>query len=185
MTVGKDPATVAVGAGTLYVAPIGTAEPASITAPWIAAWIQLGYTETGTIFTSGSTTALVEVAEEYYPLSTIVIGKTSMVDFKLAQMTAYNMQVAMNGGTIAVVGGGGGVTFVPPAPGTEVRVMLGWQSLDNTERYIWRQCFQTAATARNLQKSVPAASLNCSFNLEKPIGVQPWIWLGTAARSGS
>ena len=185
MTVGKDPSTVAIGAGTLYVAPIGTAEPLSITGAFAGGWIPLGYTLDGTIFTSGSTTSNLEVAEEYYPLTTIVTEKVSMVDFKLSQITAVNMSYAMNGGTTSVVGGGGGVTFDPPAPGTEVRVMLAWQSLDSTERYVWRQCFQTAATARNMQKTVPQATLNCSFNLEKPSGLQPWRWFGTAARSGS
>ena len=109
----------------------------------------------------------------------------STVDFKLAQMTATNMSYAMNGGTITPIGGGGGVRFDPPAPGTETRVMLGWQSLDATERYVWRQCFQIAASARVMQKTVPGASLACSFSLEKPAGLQPWTWIGGPNRTGS
>jgi hypothetical protein len=186
MTAGVDPKAYAIGAGTLYIAQIGTAEPASISAPWDPGFVGLGYTQAGTTFTTGATVQAITPAESYFPLANVVTERTSTVDFELLQMTARNMQIAMNGGTITAVGGGGGYTFDPPAPGQEVRWMIGWDSQDKTERFVWRQCFQIAATKRAMQKTTPAAGLTCSFSLELPGGgLQPFRYFVTAARYGS
>lgn len=179
---GFESGDVAFGAGTLYVAPIGTPEPASVTGAWNAAFTALGYTDSGHVFTSGLTVTAINAAEAYYPLTNIVTAKDSKVAFSLMQITAANLSTAFNGGTITSLGGGGGVTFDPPAPGTEVRCMLGWQSLDNTERFIFRQCFQTDASAITRSKTA-AAMIPVNFDLELPAtGLQPWRWFGTAAR---
>lgn len=180
---GFEPGAVDFGAGTLYVAPIGTPEPTSVTGAWNASFVGLGYTDSGHIFTSGLTVTAINAAEAYYPLTNIVTAKDSKVDFSLMQITAANLSTAFNGGTITNVGGGGGVTYDPPAPGSEVRCMLGWQSLDGTERFIFRQCFQTAASAISRIKT-GAAMIPVSFDLELPAagGLQPWRWFGTAAR---
>lgn len=182
MTVGRDPSAVAIGAGTLYYAPIGTTEPTTLTGAWAAGWVDLGYTENGSTFTETRTTTDLDVAEEYYPLSTAVTAKTGMVAFQLAQITALNMQVVYAGGTISTAGGV--QTFDPPAAGSESRVMLGWQSKAADERYIFRQCFATGNTARAMQKGAKAL-LDVSFNLEKPTGLLPWRWIGSNARAGS
>jgi hypothetical protein len=183
MAVGKDPNTVSVGAGTLYVAPLGTAEPVSLTGAWDPAFIALGYTEKGTTFTNGLTAADVDVAEEYYPISTVVTAKTGKVDFALSQITAAALQIAYAGGTTTVLGTY--VTFEPPLAGTETRIMIGWQSVSGDERYLWRRCFQSGATATARQKILPQALLPVSFNLEKPAGKLPWIWFGSLARTGA
>jgi hypothetical protein len=185
MTVGFDPKTADIGAGTLYVAPIGTAEPTTITSPWNVAFVALGYTESGHIFTSGLTVTPIIPAEAYFPLTNIVTAKDSKVAFALMQMTAANLQTAFNGGTITTLGGGGGVTYDPPAIGTEVRCMLGWQSDDLTERLIFRQCFNTDPSAMSRVKTA-AVTIPVGFDLELPGGgLQPWRWFATAARSGS
>jgi hypothetical protein len=181
---GFEPGAVDFGAGTLYVAPLGTAEPTSITGTWNVAFVPMGYTESGHVFTSGMSVTPITAAEAYYNLTNIVTAKDSTVAFSLMQMTAANFQTAFNGGTTSVVAGGGGVTYDPPAPGAEVRCMIGWQSLDGTERMIFRQCFQTAASAISRGKSA-AAVIPVSFDLEVPAagGLQPWRWFGTAARA--
>ena len=184
MTVGKDPNAYAIGAGTLYLAPIGTAEPASITAPWDPAFAALGYTQTGGVFTVSATFQSITPAEEYTPIANFTTDHQQDVKFELLQMTARNYQISMNGGTITPVGGGGGYTFDPPAVGGEIYVMLGWDSQDLTERYIWRKCLQTGSTARAMSKVVPSAGLTCSFSLTKPTGVQPFRYFVTAARYG-
>src|ERR1700681_1553731 len=132
MTVGRDGSAVEIGAGTLFIAPIGTAEPVSLTGALDAAFVDLGYTDKGHIFTNTLTAADVVVAEEYYPLKTIVTAKTATWALELAQFTAKNLQVAYAGGT--VVNNGNYWTFEPPAAGTETRVMLVWQSISGTHR---------------------------------------------------
>src|SRR5665213_3600638 len=182
MAVGRDPNTVSIGPGTIYIAPLGTAEPTSLSGAWNVAFVDIGYTEKGTTFTNGLTASDVDVAEEYYPISTVVTAKTAKVDFALSQITASNFQVAYAGGT--VVTASGYVTFEPPLAGTETRVMLGWQSVSGDERFLWRRCFQSGSTAMVRQKTLPQALLPVSFNLEKPTGALPWKWWGSTARNG-
>jgi len=182
VTVGRDPATVSTGAGSLFFAPIGTAEWTTLSGP-MTGFVDLGYTEKGVIFTVGMTTADIDVAEEFYPLATTVLSKTGKLDFALSQLTAQNLSVANAGGTITTPSGY--VTFEPPAAGTEARLMLAWQSASGDERYLWRRCFQTGASATARQKALPQALLPVSFNLEKPAGAQPWKWWGSTARSGA
>jgi hypothetical protein len=184
VTAGRDPATVSVGAGTVYIAALGTAEPVSLTAAWVSGWVDIGYTEKGTTFTRGIVKADVEVAEEFYPVSTVITSYTGTVDFALSQMTAQNFKYAFNGGTITTEGTFG-VQFDPPAAGTETFVMLAWQSTAADERYIWRKCLQVGATATSRQKVLPQALLPVSFGMYKPLTLQPFTWFGNAVRTGS
>ncbi len=179
MTVGKDPLTVSVGAGALYVAPLGTAEPASLSIAFPSAtWVPIGYTEKGTTFTRGVTSADIDVAEEFYAVGKVITAYTQTVDFALSQLTAAALTIAFNGGTTTV--NTGDVTFDPPAAGTEVYVMLGWDSNARDERYIWRKCLQIGATATSRQKVLPQALIPVSFGLVKPAGLQPFRWWGNA-----
>jgi hypothetical protein len=183
MTVGRDPATISVGAGSLYIAPIGTAEPVSLSIAFPSAtWVNIGYTEKGTTFTRGTTSADVDVAEEFYAVNRVITAYTTTVDFALSQITAQNFVYCFNGGTVTT--NTGDVWFDPPAAGTEVFVMIGWQSTANDERFIWRKCIQVGATAQSRQKVLPQALLPVSFALVKPTGLQPWKWWGATARTG-
>jgi hypothetical protein len=124
----------------------------------------------------------VDVAEEFYAVAKTITAYTGTVDFALSQITAQNLSYCFNGGTITV--SGSDVQFDPPAAGTETYTMLGWQSNSADERYIWRKCLQTGATATSRQKVLPQALLPVSFNIVKPTGLQPWKWYGTLARTG-
>lgn len=179
MTVGRDPLTVSVGAGSLFVAPIGTAEPASLSIVFpSASWVNMGYTEKGTTFTRGVTAADIDVAEEYYSLGKVITAYTTTVDFALSQLTAAALTICFNGGTTTV--NTGDVTFDPPAAGLEAYVMIGWDSINRDERYIWRKCLQIGATATSRQKILPQALLPVSFGVVKPANLQPWRWWGNA-----
>ena len=95
------------------------------------------------------------------------------VDFSLAEVTATNLKRAFNGGTIT--SGTGVVFFEPPVLGTEVRVMLGFESEDHTERWIFRQCFNNGQIAMPRQKGAAKAVIPVSFMLEKPAtGLNPF-----------
>jgi hypothetical protein len=184
VTVGRDPSTVSIGSGTLYIAPIGTTEPVALSAfPLNAPWVDLGYTEAGTVFTENRTVQPVMVDEEFYRLNTIVTDKNATVAFALSQITAKNLQTAYAGGTITT--GTGDVQFEPPLAGTETRVMLAWFAKAGDEAYLWRQCFQTGSVATNRKKGTPQALLPVSYELEKPAGKLPFKWFGSLARSGS
>ena len=167
-----NPAAISTGPGTLRLALAGSAEPSDLVSPWPAAWIPLGYTRKGNTYSHTPKTSPVEVAEEFYPVKYITEAYESMVKFELAENTATNLKRALNGGTMTL--GSGFVIFEPPAPGAEIRIMLGFESEDAQERHVFRQCFQQGAVEMNRQKGAEYAGIPCEFKLEKPAGLQPW-----------
>jgi hypothetical protein len=164
MPVGRQPTEVRVGPGTLYIAPVGTAEPADLAVAWNAAFVDLGYTEEGHSFSSSPSFDPVEVAEEVDPIEYHMTGREMSVSFELAQVTAQNLSRALNGGELTT--GTGIVTFEPPDPGEEVRVALGWESLDGLERWVWRKCMQTGNVEIARRKAPAKATIPCSFMCE-------------------
>lgn len=164
-----NPAALALGPGYLYGGPIGTTEPTDLVTPWAtvsAAWLALGYTEVGSEFDYALNVDPVLVAEELDPVSNQTTGRTSTVTFNLAQLTATNLKLAMNGGVLTT--GTGIITIEPPDLGTEVRTMLGFESEDHTERWVYRQCFQTGTMKITRAKGASNATIETTFTLEKP-----------------
>lgn len=167
-----NPAAISTGPGILFIASGGSAEPTDLITAWPSAWTNLGYTKEGNTYSHQPKVAAIEVAEEFYPIGYVTEAYESMVKFKLAENTASNLKRALNGGTITV--GSGFVTFEPPAPGAEVRVMIGFQSQDGQERVVFRQCFQQGAIETDRKKGADYATIPVEFKLEKPAGLQPW-----------
>lgn len=163
------PAALALGPGYLYSAPLGTTEPADLSTAWTAVsanWTLLGYTDEGSEFGYSPDTDTVEVAEELDPVQIVTTGRSSTVSFAMAELTASHLKIAMNGGTITA--GTGIVTYEPPDLGTETRIMLGFQSEDNQERWIYRQCFQSGDVSIARRKGADKAVISVEFSLEKP-----------------
>jgi hypothetical protein len=243
----KDRTKVRVGPGTLYSAVVGATEPTNLAASWGVAWTDLGYTEDGSVFTITPSFEDIEVAEEFDPIDVLKTGQDMTVAFNLAQLTAENLQIAANGGTIAtnsartaVVGittsstaitsaglfdpvldvgaaisgtgipggatlvsvasasaatlsaaatatnasvsatitraaGLGEKTYDPPAStATPTYLALGWQSLDNRERFVWRRCVQTGAIEIGRRKAPAKATIPASFRLLLPTSGGPF-----------
>lgn len=168
-----NPAAVKFGPGTLYIAPIGTTEPTGLTSTWVAGFVQLGYTDAGHEFSQEQSFEDIEVAEEVYPITHALTKIAAMVNFSLAEITATNLKRALNGGTVSAPAGGF-VTFDPPAPNAVVRMMLGWDSDDAQERWLFRKCIQVGGVTIPRKKGPDKALVPCQFALEKPTGVQPF-----------
>jgi hypothetical protein len=184
MAVGRQPTEVRTGPGRLYIAPVGSTEPTDLTTAWAAAWVDLGYTEEGHSFSSSPSFDPVEVAEEVDPISYEMTGREMTVGFTLAQVTATNLSRALNGGTITT--GTGIVTIEPPDPGDEVRVALGWESLDGQERWVWRKCMQTGNVEIARRKAPAKASIPCTFMCEIVAGgTKPFKAIFDTALSGT
>ena len=163
------PSAISLGPGYLYIAPLGSVEPTDLTTPWTtvdAGWVLLGYTAEGSEFSYQLDTDKVEVAEELDPIKNTPTGRESHVTFELAEVTATNLKRAMNGGTITT--GTGIVTFEPPDLGTETRTMLGFESEDHTERWIFRQCLSNGEVKITRKKGADKATIGVDFELEKP-----------------
>jgi hypothetical protein len=178
-----NPLNIAIGPGILKLNPtLGSSEPLDLTSPWPAGWIEPGYTAEGSTFTNETTYEDVEVAEELDPVSKAATKRGLTVAFALAEITASNLKRIFNGGTITA-GPGGCWYYDPPALGTEVYVMLGWEANDASERWIWRKCIQTGSVEVTRGKAPAKATLPGSFMLVKPPSVQPFRTILSAARA--
>lgn len=169
------------GPGILYVALVGTPEPASLTASWDGAWTQLGYTFEGHAFTFTTETEDIEVAEELLPVATVDTKQTGTVAFTLAELTARNLQRALNGGTI--FDAGSYVTFEPPLPGTTSAFfrMYGWQADDGSERFVWRKCRNQGEMEITRRKGAEKAGIPMEVALLSPgTGTPAFKWWGSS-----
>lgn len=164
-----NPNAIALGPGKLYIGVLGTPEPADLTTPWesvSANWIPLGYTDEGSTFNFSVDSENIEVAEELDPIAVALTSREGTLDFSLAEMTAKNLQRALNGGQITA--GTGIVTFEPPDLGEEIRTMLGFESEDGEERWVYRKALQVGGLEIGRGKGATKALIPCSFKLEKP-----------------
>lgn len=183
-------------AGYLFMAPLATAEPTNTVAAskfsdvWPVAWISLGATEEGSTFTYQTNVEAISVAEFFDPIRYATTSRTGSFAFSLADYTATNWNRALNGGPAALVPTSGtGATAItstqPKTPGTEVRVMLGWESLTNDIRIIAYQCINGGEVSSAFRKAPDKALIAMTFNFEIPSSGIPWkMYTAGTARGG-
>lgn len=179
-----NPGALALGPGSLYIAVLGTPEPADLSTPWAsvsAAWIPLGYTDEGSTFNYSVDSENVEVAEELDPVAVALTSRELSLSFSLAEITATNLKRALNGGSI--VSGTGIVTFEPPDLGEEVRTMLGWESEDHTERWVFRKALQVGSMEISRAKGAAKATISCEFKLERPSAAKSFKAIMASSRA--
>jgi hypothetical protein len=168
-----NPLTLSIGPGNLYIASsLSTTEPVDLAAAWPSGWLGLGYTASGSKFKFETKMEDIEVAEELDPVAIMATARTITVSFELAEITATNLKRVMNGGTFTSASGA--VYFDPPVLGAEQYCMLGWESNDVQERWIFRKAIQTGAVEVSRQKAPDKATLPTEFRCVKPAGVQPY-----------
>lgn len=176
MAAGGNPNNVQLGPGRLYVAPLGTTEPASASAALPSAWRAVGYTEEGTAFSTTLTNQAVEVAEEVDPILYVLSRRENTLAVSMAETTRRNLSLALGGGAAAA---NDASSFEPPDPGDEVAVMGVWDSKDDpTEtgniRWLFRQMKPGGAINLANRKAPSKRLIAVTFSLEKPSGVAPY-----------
>lgn len=175
-------AAVKIGAGLLYVAAEGSDEPTTLTGAFPAAWVPLGYTDEGSEYTREVDSEGVEVEEELEEIRTVVTGVSETIAIALKEVTAFNLQIAYNGGTTLPTatgtGADKGVTILPPALGSESRLALALRTFDNQELWIWRRCFNTGSLAIQRRKG-EASLVPVEFKVERPVLVPSAKLAGT------
>lgn len=177
----KSTADVDIDVGILYVAPIGTTEPASATASLDSAWREVGYTEDGSKMSSAVTVADVEVAELVDPVATKTTKRVTKVSFAMAQITRSNLLLALNQGA---AGTDSTTTVEPVALSSEVRVMLLWQSEQtgaDQRRWLFRQCYNTGSLEISNAKSPQKRLMAVEFTCEKPDSAATFAVLPSAS----
>jgi len=186
-TILKDP-------GYLLWAPLLSAEPTNtvvgsvFTDTWPGAWINLGATEDGSKFKYESKVEPIPVAEFFDPIQYSTTERSGSFAFNLAHYTLQNLKRAFNGGTLATVSGSGTTllsSYIPPAPGAEIRAMIGWESLDATMRIVCYQTLQGGAMETEFKKAPDKAVIPCEFMFEVPTSTIPYkMYTAGTARVG-
>lgn len=183
--------------GYLFIAPLATAEPTNtvtgskLTDPWPVAWLPLGATDDGSTLGYQTNVEAVTVAEFFDPIKYSTTSRQGSFAFSLAHYTLQNYARALNNGAGSLTGltpvSGTGATalysLTPPAPGTEVRVMLGWESQDSTLRLICYQTINGENIESAFKKAPDKALIPCTFNFEVPSSGIPFKLYGTQTRN--
>lgn len=167
---------VDIGPGWLWVAPIGTSEPADCSTALPSAWRQVGYTETGNAFNSNITSSDIEVAEELEPIDVREIKRLTDVQFEMAEVTRANLAFALNSGANAA---NTSASFEPPALGASLYTMIVWETNATPDatnvRWLFRKCKQTSPIQIQHRKAPQKALIPVQFRVVKPNAAQPWI----------
>jgi hypothetical protein len=162
------------GAGYLYGAPVGTAEPANtvvgsvFTDSWTG-WTPFGATLEGNELETAIETDQAYVAEFLDSVKTVTTTRTTTISFSLYNTTAQNYKRVMNGGTIATVSGSGTTllsSFVPVQAGLEVRLMIGFESSALDERAILYQTLQVGSITERRRKGADYNIFPAQFRTE-------------------
>lgn len=170
-----DPTQIKTGPGRIYYAPLGTTIPtftaaaSKVSGAWTS-WVEVGATDEGLTFSESTDTEDVRVAESLYAIKTVTTGKSGTVAFSISHISDLNWKLASNGGTITITGTGATKlsVYVPPLAGSEVRVMLGFQSLDDDEVIVWPQVFNAAGFETPRSTFSAKHVLPVSFTVELP-----------------
>ena len=169
--------------GYLFWAPLGTALPVNTVAGskftdvWSAPWVSLGATDDGSEFSYESKLEPINAAEFLDPITWATTERNGTMSFALMHYTLANLKIALNGATLTIVSGAGATQLnklTPAVPGTEVRSMIGWESLDSTMRILMHQTIQGGAMKSSFKKAPNAATIPCTFNFEVPASGLPF-----------
>jgi len=163
--------------GFLFWAPLGSVAPTNtvtgsvFTDAWPAAWINLGATAEGSTLSYTTDVEPVRVAELFDPIKYSTTDRSGSFGFALADFTVANLKRVLNGGASVATGTTATTmtTYAPPDPGTEVRSMVGWESLDATVRVVAYQCFQGGSVDFAFRRAPDMATIPAMFNMEKSL----------------
>lgn len=144
------------GTGAVYVGPTGTAAPTDATTALNASFKDLGYlTEDGITITDDKATNDIMAWQSFYPVRSVVTGRTFTVSFTLMQWNENTLPFALGGGTLVA---GPPATYVPPTTGTvdERALVLEWDDDVKDHRVHIPRGVVSEAVAIQISKNEPA-----------------------------
>jgi len=164
------PGNITMGAGWLYMAPLGTSEPSDSTTALPSAWISLGYTEDGSDLTIGRTNTKVMVAETTFPVKVVNEEQSVRVKARLAEPTLANLTAALGQGA----GGSNSGTSLELAESL-TGIMLIHDSnkstaLTTNRRKIFREVYPVGDLASAFKKAPNKTTLDVEFEAVLPDG---------------
>lgn len=164
----------------LYVAPVGTTEPATVSATLNGAFsTALGYvSEDGVSITDGKTVTPIGAMQSFYAVRQLVTGKEFSVAFTMLQTNRDTFEVAFGGGTWTDLGSGD-TQYDPPDPSViaEYVLVFDWQDGDINNRLVVPRTSNISPVTMQLART-SAASLPVTLSLLAPAeGSSPWYVL--------
>lgn len=174
-----NPDAVDIGPGKLWRAQLGATQPTDASTALTESldggddgeWAPVGYTEAGSTFGYNVTSEPIEVAEELDEIRNQRTKATSTVAFAMAEATATNLLLALNGGIDASP-----AVIEPVAAADEVRILLCFEA-DNGARWLFRQCYNTGSVQLENKKAPAKRLIAVEFKVEVPALGAPWsIW---------
>lgn len=176
--------------GKLYIAPLGTTEPTTVTAAWPSGWEALGFTDEGSTFNYNQTREKVYVAERRTAIGSAPGDVEAGVEFSLVEATFRNLKLILNRGFEAeaddtgTVSDGASWSMSGPDDDNEVRVMLGWDAYEtvgsNDLRFIWRECLNVAQLSWGNKKGATKVAFPANYEIYTPAsGLPPFKVFGT------
>jgi len=173
---GKQTDQIVVGGnGTVFVAPVATAEPASISIALDAAFIDIGFvTEDGATFLDGKTIEDITVWQLFYPARKLITAKEASLAFVLSQWSETVLPLAFGGGA-TVLDVASEFSYTPPAPGVpdERAMILEWQDGTKNYRLIIPRGLVTENVETNIVKT-GAAEIPITFGIVGSAAGTPW-----------
>jgi len=169
--------------GYIFWAPFSTAIPTNtvvgsvFTDSWASPWVNLGATEDGSQFEYNLSVEAISVAEFLDPIKYVTTSRAGSFAFNLASYTLTNLAKALNGSAPTVVSGSGTTQLNrvrPTTPGSEVRSMIGWESLSNDVRLIAFQTINSGNVTTAYKKAPSMAVIPTSWNFEVPTSGIPF-----------
>jgi hypothetical protein len=174
----KDADQIVVGAnGTIRVAPVGTAAPATEVAVPAGGWVDLGLvSEDGVTFSVSKTTEDIPVWQLFYAARKVVTGAEASAAFVLRQWSKDTTELAL-----------GGVVTEPtpdhfkftPASAEDVderALLVDWTDGDKHYRLVIPRGVVSEGVETNITKG-SAADLPVTFAVLGTDGVDPWYLL--------
>lgn len=162
---------LAKGPGTLFWTTPGVAGPVNTVVASVfsdntwASWFKLGITKAGHEFTYDLSQDPIQSAEYLDDLDQVTTGRVISAKFELMQIHATNLARALNRPTPTTSGATTTLltTVKPPALGAELYCQIGWQSSDDTERWVAANAFQIASLTMARKKGADVATLPVEY----------------------
>lgn len=169
------PGNVLVGHVQIYIAPVGTAAPATsivFGGSWGASWVATGYTEKGLSVNMDRKTNMIYVEEIPEPVQVVVDTNDPSLDIEFAEDTLQSMAWAYGGGTITVTGSGATqvATLVLAEGLTQVAIGFeGTAPAGNFRRVIVPQLVSSGKVKTSYQRAKAARSYPATFSSIGPL----------------
>lgn len=176
---GKTTDQIRVGAnGSVFVSPVGTADPDDINAEWPDGWTDLGFTsEDGVTVTDSKTQETIPVWQLFYAARRIITERDLTLSFALRQWGPDQVRLAFGGGTITE-DDTGAYRYTPPSPDFIDERQVGVEFTDGDITYRW--IVHRGSVTENVETKIArnaAADLPITIGINGADGEEPWVLL--------